>query len=93
MAKIMKYKFLAAEINHGTEENQDIEQILLEKSIECTTKSVFDANYPIAEREAIGEITVEGEFDIESVPEPTLEERTSALEAAMLEMLGVTANG
>lgn len=43
---------------------------------------------------------VNGEYVHEPLPkpeqpeaEPTLEERTSALEAAMLEMLGVNANG
>jgi hypothetical protein len=32
--------------------------------IECKTKADFDANYPIAEKEAVGEIVVEGEFEI-----------------------------
>lgn len=40
-----------------------------EASIECKTKDAFDANYPIAEKEAIGEIIVEGEFEAEK---PTL---------------------
>ena len=31
--KIIKYKFLSAEINHGTEENPNIEQILLDKAM------------------------------------------------------------
>lgn len=68
MAKVIKYKFLAAEINHGTEENPNIEKILLDKATTCKTKAVFDANYPIAEKEAVGEIIVEGEFETE---EPT----------------------
>lgn len=67
MAKVIKYKFLSCEINHGTEENPDIEQIFLDKSISCTTQAQYDANYPIAEREAVpGTIEVSGEFD----PEP-----------------------
>lgn len=63
--KFIKYKFLSAEINHGTEENPNIEQILLDKSICCRTQAEFDANYPIAEKEAIGEIIVEGKFETE----------------------------
>ena len=66
MPKIIAYEILSAEVNHGTEENPNIEQIFLDKSIICETQAQFDANYPIAEKEAVGEITVEGEFD----PEP-----------------------
>lgn len=65
--KAIKYNFLSCEINYGTEENPDIEQVLLDKIIECKTQADFDANYLIAEKEAVGEIIVEGEFD----PEPT----------------------
>ena len=68
MAKIIKYKFLSCEVNHGTEENPNIEQIFLDKGIICETKAQFDANYPIAEKEAVGEITVEGEFDHVTAP-------------------------
>ena len=60
MAKIVKYKFLSCEVNHGTEENPNIEQVVLDKEIICPTKSIFDANYPIAEKEAVGEIVVDG---------------------------------
>lgn len=68
MAKVIKYKFLSCEVNHGTEEKPDIEQVILDKSITCPTQAIFDANYPIAEREAIpGTIEVSGEFD----PEPS----------------------
>ena len=88
MAKIIKYKFLSCEINHGTEEKPDIEQIFLEKSIECKTQAVFNANYPIAEKEAVGEISVEGEFD---PAEPTDKERIAELEEALeLLLSGVT---
>ena len=67
--KIIKYKFLSAEINRGTEEEPNIEQQFLEKIIKCKTKAIFDANYPIAEREAVpGSIEVTGEFEPE---EPT----------------------
>lgn len=67
MAKVIKYKFLSCEVNHGTEENPVMEQIILDKSIECSNQTVYDANYPIAEKEAIeGTVEVSGEFD----PEP-----------------------
>jgi hypothetical protein len=54
MAKIIKYKFLSGET-------------LLDASIECETQAAFDTNYPIAEKETVGEIIVEGEFD-EPIP-------------------------
>lgn len=66
MAKVIKYKFLAAEINHGTKETPSIEQIILDKAIECPNQASYDASYPIAEKEAIpGTIEVSGEFDPE----------------------------
>lgn len=71
MAKVIKYKFLSCEVNHGTEENPDIEQIILDAELTCPTQAIYDANYPIAEREAYGEITVEGEFDPELEAEET----------------------
>lgn len=64
MAKIIKYKFLAGEVNHGTEEEPNVEQIILPAKIKCDTQAQFDANYPMVEREAIeGTIEVSGEFD------------------------------
>ena len=60
MAKIIKYKFLSGEK-------------LLDTSIECKTQADFDANYPIAEKETVGEILIEGEFD----PEPETETEAS----------------
>lgn len=81
--KLIKYKFLSAEINHGTEEEPNIEQVFLEKTIECETQLQYDASYPVAEREAVGEITVEGAFDIVSAEEPTADDVLNAL-------LGVT---
>lgn len=67
--KIIKYKFRSCEVNHGTEENLVMEQIFLEKFIECKTPEDFDANYPIAEKEAIpGTIEVSGEFDYPIAP-------------------------
>ena len=73
--KIIKYKFLSCEVNHGTDENPNIEQIFLEKSVECITKAIFDANYPIAESEAIpGTIEVTGEFDEENLSPTQLDQ-------------------
>lgn len=87
MAKIIKYKFVAGEVNHGTEEKQNIEQIFLEKSMLWS-----EANEVIAKREAYnGEYTIEDDGQLEPVVLPTAEERLEALEAAMLEMLGVSA--
>lgn len=55
MAKIIKYQFLSCEVNHGTEENPNIEQIILEKSLTWN-----ESNEEIAKREAYdGEYTVE----------------------------------
>lgn len=71
MAKIIKYKFLSCEINHGTEESPNVEQVLLDKKIECPNQAAFDANYPIAEKEAAGKIDVIGEFDPEPEPAET----------------------
>ena len=88
MAKIIKYKFLSCEVNHGTEENPDIEQIYLNAEIVCETEVDYEANYSVAQREAVGEITVEGEFDPE---EPTDQERIAELEEALeLLLSGVT---
>ena len=78
--KIIKYKFLSCEINHGTEENPNIEQILLDKAMYCKTQAEFDDNYPIAEKEAAeGTIEVSGEF------EPVSDELTDAERIAQLE--------
>lgn len=89
MAKVIKYKFLSCEVNHGTEEAPNIEQIILSAEIICKTQTRFDANYAIAEREAIpGTIEVSGEFDPEA---DTQEERIAQLEEALALLLsGVT---
>lgn len=80
--KVIEYKFLSCEVNRGTEEDPDIEQIILSAKIECATQAQYDANYPIAEKEAMGEITVEGEFD----PEPD----TASTDDVLNALLGVT---
>ena len=74
--KIIKYKFLSAEINHGTEEEPKIEQIFLEKSMAYT-----EANEEIAKTEAWG-----GEYTIEDdgQPEPEAVETTDDVLNALL---------
>ena len=87
MAKIIKYKVLSCEVNHGTEEEPIIEQILIDAEIECETQAVFDANYPIAEKEAWnGGISVEGEFDPETEMPQDPVERIKQLEVQLLEL-------
>jgi hypothetical protein len=51
MAKIIKYKFLSCGVNHGTEENPEVEQILLEKSLAWN-----EINEEIARAEAYNDI-------------------------------------
>ena len=86
MAKVIKYKFLSSEVNHGTEENPDIEQILLD-----VTMSWNEANEEIAKREAYnGEYTIEDD-GVEETHEPTDAERIAELEEALAMLLsGVT---
>lgn len=74
--KIIKYKFLSAEINHGTEEEPKIEQIFLEKSMAYT-----EANEEIAKKEAWG-----GEYTIEDdgQPKPEAVETTDDVLNALL---------
>lgn len=79
MTKEIRYKFVSCEVNRGTEENPDMEQIILDAAIICPTQAIYDANYPIAEREAIpGTIEVSGGFD-EEVIEPTAQDDTDAM--------------
>ena len=64
--KIIKYQ-LMSEINHGTEEKPNIEQIFTPCEIRCSEAN-FEANYAIAQREAYGEITVEDIPDEDAPP-------------------------
>ena len=61
MAKMIKYKFLSAEINRGTEENPDIKQVFLEKY-----RTWSEVNEALARREAYGELEI---FD-DGKPDP-----------------------
>ena len=82
MAKIIKYRFVSCEVSPHANENLDVERIILGKSIECPTQTVYDANILIAEAEAIpGTIEVTGEFD----PEPD----TASTDDVLNALLGV----
>ena len=73
--KIIKYKFLSAEINHGTEEEPKIEQIFLEKSMPYT-----EANEEIAKKEAWGgEYTIEDDGQTEPEAAETTDDVLNAL--------------
>ena len=73
MAKILKYKFLMNEINHGTEE-PNIEQIFFEKTLTWCKE-----NEEIAKREAYnGEYTIEDDGQPELVPEPSQLDRVES---------------
>lgn len=86
MAKIIRYDFLS-EVNTGTIEEPNIQQTHIPMEIKCETKAVYDANYPIAEKEAIpGTIEVSGEFDPIPEPTPSVEERVEHLEESSTEM-------
>ena len=82
--KVIKYRFLSCEVNHGTEENPDIEQIIMEKIISPWTAE----NETIAKAEAYnGEYTIED--DGEPDPEPTEQEQLRADVDFLLAMGGV----
>ena len=86
--KTITYQFLSCEINRGTEEQPDLEPVFLEKTMFCKNQAEFDACYPLAEREAVGEILVGGAFEAD---EPTDKDRIAELEEALAMLLsGVT---
>ena len=71
--KVLKYR-LMTEVNHGTEEQPDIQQIFSDVSMGWN-----EANEEIAKREAYnGEYTIEDDGKPE--PPPTTEQRVSDLE-------------
>lgn len=79
MAKVIKYKFLSCEVNHGTEEEPNIEPIFYDVIMDWN-----ETNEEIAKREAYnGEYTIEDDGQPEPVIEPTTDEILNA-------MLGVT---
>ena len=77
--KVIKYKYLSAEIKRGTEEEPIIEQIFLEKSMDWN-----EANEEIAKKEAYnGEYTIEDDGLPEPVAEPTTDEILNAMLGVM----------
>ena len=79
--KIISYKFLSCEINHGTNEEPIIEQVLLDKTIDWS-----EANEVIAKAEAYnGEYTVEDDGLVE---QPTWQDRIEAQVTYNSMMLG-----
>ena len=76
--KLLKYKFVAAEINHGAEEEPKIEQILIEKSMGYSTEAE-----EIAKKEAYkGEYTIEDDGKPEPEPTPSGDSVWDELDAA-----------
>ena len=66
--KIIKYKFLSCQINHGTEENPEYEDVLVDKEI-CCAEAYMESNLEAAKKEAYkGEYTV----DDDGQPEPEI---------------------
>jgi hypothetical protein len=79
MAKIIKYKFLSCEVNHGTEENPNIEQIFFVKSMPWS-----EANEEFAKCEAYnGEYAIEDDGQPEPVVEPTADDILNAMLGVM----------
>lgn len=79
--KILKYQFVCREINHGTDENPDIEQVIDENTVQCPD-DLLEANLAIYRKCAInGEVIVEdGEPEL-----PTTEQRVSDLEEQLVQ--------
>lgn len=64
--KVIRYKFLSCEVNHGTEEKPNIEQVFLQASMPYS-----EANEEIAKQEAYnGEYTIVDD-GVEEAIEPT----------------------
>lgn len=85
--KIIKYKFLSCQINHGTEEEPVYEDVILGKEIRCAEVDL-EANEEIAKREAYnGEYTIEDD-GIEEISEPTWQDKIEAQVTYNSMMLG-----
>lgn len=83
--KILKYN-LCTSVNHGTEEEPQIEEIL-----SPVTMGWNEANEEIAKREAYnGEYTIEDDGQPEPIPQQTQEERIAELEEMLNALLGVS---
>ena len=78
--KVLKYR-LMTEVNHGTEEQPDIQQIFSGVSLGWN-----EANEEIAKREAYnGEYTIEDDGQPEPELTPTTEQRVSDLEEQLVQ--------
>ena len=72
--KLLKYQ-LMTEVNHGTEEQPDIQQIFCDKSMTWN-----ESNEELAKREAYnGEYTIEDDGEPEPTQEPTTDDVLNAL--------------
>ena len=75
--KSIKYTMMT-DINHSTEEEQDIKQVFDNYEIQCSD-DVFEANLAIAQKYAYnGEVTVEDDGQPEPSAEPTQLDRVEA---------------
>ena len=84
MAKVIKYKFLSCEVNHGTKENPVMEQIFLEKFMDWN-----EANEEIAKCEAHnGKYIIEDDGQPDPTETPTQLDRIEAQVAYNSIMLG-----
>lgn len=90
--KIITYKATGyTTVYNSKTVREEQQEIVVTVTVECPTQADYNANYKIAEAEALpGTIEVSGEFDPEPA-EPAQEDRIKDLEEA-LEMLlnGVT---
>lgn len=86
MAKVIKYN-LCTRVNHGTEEEPQIEEILYN-----VTMPLNEVNEEIAKKEAYnGEYTIDDDGQPEPEAQPTPEQRIAELEEALAMLLsGVT---
>lgn len=72
--KTIRYKFMSGEVNRGTEENPNMEQILLDK-----TMSWSEANEELAKTESYnGEYTIEDDGQPDPEDTPTAMDRIEA---------------
>ena len=81
--KVIKYRFLSCEVNHGTEENPDIKQIFMEKVVSPWTAE----NETIVKAEAYN-----GEYEIidDGEPEPVAPPSTADLAADLASVQSIS---
>lgn len=79
--KTVKYKFLSSEVNIGTYENPDIEQIFITKEMTFNNDEEFNHAIPYIEAEAYN-----GEYEVfdDGKPETDAEATTDDVLNAML---------